>query len=129
MIGALPLPLPDVPSARADRSSIAFEDVKAANISWERPGSDWYESFADGPAADVAGNAAPGSASSSWKAARSGPHRRRVRRSFELVPKHDFGAESIHRAWLDTSGLPEHRTEEHRPLVERSVAATGKLPD
>ncbi len=25
-------------------------------------------------------------------------------------PKHHFGAESIHRAWLNTEGLPERRT-------------------
>ena len=26
-------------------------------------------------------------------------------------PTHHFGAESIHRAWLNTEGLPEYRTD------------------
>ncbi|MDQ3471043.1 MAG: GFA family protein [Pseudomonadota bacterium] len=46
-----------------------------------------------------------------------------------FVPKHHFGAESIHRTWLNTEGLPEHRTEEHKPLVDRWIAATGKMPE
>ena len=44
-------------------------------------------------------------------------------------PKHHFGAESMHRAWLNTEGLPEYRTDEHQKLVDKWVAATGKLPD
>lgn len=44
-------------------------------------------------------------------------------------PTHHFGAESLHRAWLDTKGLPEIRTEEHKGLVDRWVKAVGKLPD
>ena len=44
-------------------------------------------------------------------------------------PKHHFGAESIHRAWLNTEGLPEIRTEEHKRLVDRWIKACGKLPD
>ena len=30
-------------------------------------------------------------------------------------PKHHFGAESLHRAWLNTEGLPEYRTEDYQP--------------
>ena len=44
-------------------------------------------------------------------------------------PKHHFGAESLHRAWIDTSGLPEYRTDEYKPLVERWIKAAGKMPD
>ncbi|MEJ7776399.1 MAG: hypothetical protein WKF52_03215 [Sphingomicrobium sp.] len=46
-----------------------------------------------------------------------------------FVPRHHFGTETIHRAWLNNQGLPEHRTEDHRPLVERWLEATGKMPD
>lgn len=46
-----------------------------------------------------------------------------------LVPKHHFGAESMHRAWLNTEGLPEIRTEEHQGLVDRWMKSVGKLPD
>ena len=46
-----------------------------------------------------------------------------------FTPKHHFGAESIHRAWLNTEGLREYRTDEYPKLVDKWVAATGKLPD
>ncbi|MDT9597580.1 GFA family protein [Sphingosinicella rhizophila] len=44
-------------------------------------------------------------------------------------PAHHFGAESMHRAWIDTKGLREYRTEDYKPLVDRWVNAVGKLPD
>lgn len=34
-------------------------------------------------------------------------------------PRHHFGTESMHRAWLDTSGLPETRSDEYEPLNKR----------
>ena len=40
-----------------------------------------------------------------------------------------FGAESIHRQWLNTEGLPEDRTDEYQPVVDRWMKAVGKLPD
>ena len=43
-------------------------------------------------------------------------------------PKHHFGAESMHRAWLNTEGLPEMRTEDYQKLVDKWVEATGKFP-
>lgn len=46
-----------------------------------------------------------------------------------FVPVHHFGVESMHRAWLNTEGLPEIRTEQHQPLVERWIKTVGKLPD
>lgn len=44
-----------------------------------------------------------------------------------FVPTSHFGAESIHRAWLNTSDLPEKRSEDHAPLVARWAQA-GKQP-
>ena len=44
-------------------------------------------------------------------------------------PKHHFGAEGMHRAWIDTSQLPEVRTQDHKALVDRWVKTTGALPD
>jgi hypothetical protein len=35
----------------------------------------------------------------------------------------------MHRAWLNTDGLPEKKTADYQPLVEKWVAATGKVPD
>ena len=46
-----------------------------------------------------------------------------------FTPRHHFGAESMHRAWINTEGLPEYRTDEYQKLVDKWVAATGKLPD
>ena len=43
-------------------------------------------------------------------------------------PKHHFGAESMHRAWLNSEGLPEIRTGDYQKLVDQWVAATGKFP-
>ena len=48
---------------------------------------------------------------------------------FRFVPKHHFAAESMHRAWVNTEGLPETRTEEHKPLVDRWMKSVGQLPD
>jgi hypothetical protein len=45
-----------------------------------------------------------------------------------FVPKHHFAAESMHRAWINTEGLPETRTEEYQPLVDRWMKTVGKLP-
>ena len=46
-----------------------------------------------------------------------------------FVPRHHFGAESMHRAWLNTEGLPEVETSAYQPLVDRWMKACGKLPD
>lgn len=43
-------------------------------------------------------------------------------------PKHHFGAENIHRAWLNTEGLPEMRTGDYQKLVDKWVDATGEFP-
>ena len=45
-----------------------------------------------------------------------------------FAPKHHFGAESLHRPWLNTEGLPEKRTDSYQPLVDKWVEATGKFP-
>lgn len=37
----------------------------------------------------------------------------------DFVPKHHFGAESLHEAWLDTSGLQRIRTDEYDVLVQK----------
>ena len=38
---------------------------------------------------------------------------------YGFTPHSHFGAESMHRAWLNTEGLPETRSDEHQRLVER----------
>jgi hypothetical protein len=44
-------------------------------------------------------------------------------------PRQHFGVESMHRAWINTDGLPEYRTEAYRPVVDRWMEKVGKLPD
>ena len=34
-------------------------------------------------------------------------------------PTSHFGAESMHRQWINTEGLPENRTDQHKGLVDR----------
>ena len=45
-----------------------------------------------------------------------------------FTPKHHFGAESMHRAWINTEGLPELRTQDYQKLVDKWVDATGEFP-
>lgn len=45
-----------------------------------------------------------------------------------LVPKHHFGAESLHEAWLDTRKLKRIRTEDYDKLVNKWIEATGSFP-
>ena len=106
--------------------SIAFKNIPQAKLRW-LSGPDWYDSspiarrpycgkcgtslgfqFKEGPNMDVT------------VAAFDDPGR--------FKPTSHFGAESVHEAWLDTSGLPRKRTEEHKPLVEKWVQATGSFP-
>ena len=57
-----------------------------------------------------------------------GPHRRRFDDPSPFKPKHHFGAENIHRAWLNTEGLPEYSTQDYQKLVDKWVEATGEFP-
>ena len=46
-----------------------------------------------------------------------------------LRPVEHAGAESMNRAWLDTRGLPEQRTDDNERISAKWKAAGGKLPD
>jgi hypothetical protein len=107
--------------------SIAFKNVKKADVAWQHE-PDWYESspIAHRPFCRDCGTslgfAFPDSENMDLTiASLDDPSRFR--------PKHHFGAESIHRAWIDTAGLPEYRTDEYQPLVKRWLDAVGKVPD
>ena len=43
-------------------------------------------------------------------------------------PRHHFGAESMHRGWINTEGLSEYRTDQYQKLVDKWVEATGEFP-
>jgi len=107
--------------------SIAFKNIRKDWVTWELE-PDWYASspiarrpycrecgtslgfaFPDGEIMDIT------------IASLDDPSRFR--------PKHHFGVESRHDAWLNTEGLPEYRTDEYEPLVKRWTEAVGKMPD
>jgi hypothetical protein len=107
--------------------SIAFTNVKKTAVSWAHE-PDWYASspIADRPYCRECGTslgfAHPDSAKMDLTVASfDDPARFR--------PTAHFGAESMHRAWLDTAGLPEQRADEYQLLTDRWMKAVGKLPD
>jgi hypothetical protein len=107
--------------------SIAFKSMQQADVAWEGE-PDWYDSspIARRPYCRECGTSLgfqfkEGSAKMDLTVASFDEPSR-------FKPKHHFGAESIHRAWLDTAGLPEIRTGDYPVLVEKWIDATGKFP-
>jgi hypothetical protein len=106
--------------------SIAFKNVKKADVAWDGE-PDWYASspIANRPYCAKCGTslgfAFPDSENMDLTVASFDDPSR-------FVPNQHFGAESMHRAWLDTTGLPEKRTDEYQPLIDKWIAATGSFP-
>ncbi|HEX7710589.1 MAG TPA: GFA family protein [Sphingomonadaceae bacterium] len=48
---------------------------------------------------------------------------------YVFAPHWHFGAETIHEDWLDTSELPRKNAADYPVLVEKWLAATGKMPE
>jgi hypothetical protein len=107
--------------------SIAFTNVKQAKVDWTQE-PDWYDSseIAVRPYCRECGT------SLGFKFKDGSENMDLTVASFDdpsaFVPKHHFGAESMHRAWLDTEGLKEIRTDEYQKLVDKWVEATGSFP-
>jgi len=107
--------------------SIAFKNLPQAKMRW-LSGPDWYNSspIANRPYCSACGT----SLGFQFK---EGPNLDVTVASFDdpsrFKPTSHFGAESMHEAWIDTSSLPRNRTDEHQPLVDKWIAATGKMPD
>jgi hypothetical protein len=106
--------------------SIAFKTMKKADVAWDGE-PDWYQSspIARRPFCAACGTSLGFAYPDSEKmdltvAAFDDPARFR--------PRHHFGTESMHRAWINTEGLPECRTDEYEPLVERWTHALGQFP-
>jgi hypothetical protein len=103
--------------------SIAFKNLAKAAVEWGSE-PDWYESspIARRPFCRECGTSLGFEYPDHDKmdvtvAAFDDPSRFR--------PTAHFGAESMHRAWLDTEGLPEQRSDDYAPLVERWRNAIG----
>ena len=106
----------------------AFVGVKQADVAWSGE-PDWYESspiarrpFCSGCGTPIGFQFVEGSANMDLTIG-----------SFDdpsdFRPKHHFGAESIHEAWLDTSQLPRIKTSDYDVLVKKWTDATGKVPE
>jgi hypothetical protein len=108
--------------------SIAFKNVKRSDVRWGAD-PDWYDSspIAARPFCGECGT------SLGFMFKEDSENMDLTVASFDnpsrFRPVSHFGAESMHRPWLNTEGLPETRTEEHGKLVDKWIAATGKLPD
>ena len=106
--------------------SIAFKNMKKADVAWESEPDRYASSpIAMRPYCRECGTSLGFEFPDSEKmdltvASFDDPSRFR--------PRHHFGVESLHRAWLNTEGLPECRTDEHQPLVDKWVKATGSFP-
>lgn len=107
--------------------SIAFKSLNLADIEWEHE-PDWYESspIAVRPYCRECGT------SLGFKFREGSEKMDLTVASFDnpsrFVPRHHFGAESMHRAWLNTEGLNEQRTQDYQKLVDKWVEATGHFP-
>jgi len=107
--------------------SIAFKNVKQSAVHWQSA-PDWYDSspIAVRPFCRECGT----SLGFQFK---EGPNMDLTVAAFDeparFRPTSHFGAESMHHAWLNTTGLPATRTDEHAKLVDKWLAATGKMPD
>jgi hypothetical protein len=108
--------------------SIAFVGVKLADTQWDGE-PDWYQSspIAERPFCARCGTPL------GFKFLEGSANMDLTIGSFDdpsdFTPKHHFGAESIHDAWIDTSALPRYRTDEYDVLVEKWKKATGKVPE
>ena len=107
--------------------SIAFKNVRKADVDWDSE-PDWYESspIAQRPYCRECGTslgfAFPDSENMDLTVASfDDPSRFR--------PVHHFGVESLHRAWINTEGLPEYRVTDYQPVVDRWVKAVGSVPE
>ena len=107
--------------------SLAMTGIAQARVTWNRE-PDWYASspIARRPYCATCGSSLGFAYNDSEKmdltvAAFDDPSR--------FVPRHHFGAESLHEAWLDTSALKRIRSDDYATLVERWAKAGTTVPD
>ena len=107
--------------------SIAFKSVKARDVEWSRE-PDGYDSS---PIAQRSYCRECGT-SFGFRFKEGSENMDLTVASFDdpsrFTPQHHFGAESMHRAWLNTEGLKEIRTADYQKLVDKWVETTGSFP-
>jgi hypothetical protein len=108
--------------------SLAMKNIRKAAVSWERE-PDYYQSSAIAQR----GFCSACGTSLTFEYLEGSERMDLIVGTFDdpsrFRPTAHFGAESIHRAWLNTEGLPEQRSDEYQPLVDRWMNKFGKLPD
>jgi hypothetical protein len=108
--------------------SLAMVNVRQADVTWDGE-PDWYESspIARRPFCSACGT------SLGFQFLEGSENMDLTVAAFDdpsgFRPVSHFGAESIHRAWLNTEGLKETRTDEHQKLVDRWASVGLKVPD
>ena len=108
--------------------SIAFINVRLGDVTWDGE-PDWYDSspIARRPFCSNCGT------SLGFMFKQDADKMDLTVAAFDdpspFTPKHHFGAESMHRAWINTEGLPEYRTDQHQKLVDKWMATTGAAPE
>jgi hypothetical protein len=108
--------------------SIAFKQVRQSDVTWDQAPDWWYESspIAKRPYCRECGT------SLGFRFSGASENMDLTVASFDdpsrFIPKHHFGAESMHRAWLNTDGLREMRTEDYPALVDKWIEAIGEFP-
>lgn len=107
--------------------AVALVNVKFADLAWDRE-PDWFDSspIAVRPFCSACGT------SLGFRFKEGSENIDLTVASFDdpsrFKPRHHFGAESMLRAWLNTDGLPEYRTEDYQQLVDKWIDATGSFP-
>lgn len=107
--------------------SIAFVNALRADVVWEHE-PDWYASspIARRPFCSTCGTPL------GFQFADEGAKMDLTVGSFDdpsdFRPKHHFGAESLHEAWLDTTDLPRYRADEYDVLTQKWQAAGASPP-
>lgn len=107
--------------------SIAFKNVRKADIVWERE----PERYASSPISMRGFCASCGTPLTYEAHDAEGMDLTlgSLDDPYGFRPTEHAGAESWHEAWLDTSGLPAERTDQNARLVKRWMDAIGKFPD
>ena len=106
--------------------SLAMVGVPQAAVSWDDE-PDWYQSslIAERPFCATCGT------SLGFRFLEGSTNMDLTVAAFDdpsgFVPSSHFGAESIHRAWLNTEGLPEMRTQDY-DLLQQKWAKVGGPP-
>ena len=106
--------------------AIAFKNLPQASVEW-LSGPDWYDSspIARRPYCSKCG-------SSLGFQYNEGPNIDLTLAAFDdpsrFRPTSHFGVESMHRAWINTEGLPEQSADDYQPLADRWSAAAEKAP-